>query len=171
MRYLSESEIQTVYNALPHLSVRDQLVVRLALDYGLRRCEIVDLDISDMQQGDYFTVKTRKRGKNRSFKKDPKLRSLINKRILKGAHTTKLVHCGERGIGLVMKRLRDATSLPQIHTHMLRHTFAMRLVDNMRVAALQDVLGHRTLHATGVYIHSTQEEIDAAISKLTSSAP
>lgn len=53
-----------------------------------------------------------------------------------------------------------------IHPHMLRHTFATRIVRKSSTATAQRLLGHRYLSSTQVYTNPDQEDLKAAIGQL-----
>lgn len=52
--------------------------------------------------------------------------------------------------------------------HMLRHTFATRLMRVTSMRVVQGLLGHRQLSSTQIYTHPTQTDHDEAIDKLPS---
>jgi len=47
--------------------------------------------------------------------------------------------------------------------HMLRHTFATRLLKVTNIRAVQDMLGHQRLTTTQIYTHPDQEQLRQAI--------
>jgi integrase/recombinase XerD len=47
--------------------------------------------------------------------------------------------------------------------HMLRHTFATRLLKVTNIRAVQDMLGHQKLTTTQIYTHPDQEQLRQAI--------
>ena len=50
-----------------------------------------------------------------------------------------------------------------VHPHVLRHTFATRLMRTTNTRIVQKLLGHRRLSSTQVYTHPTQEDLQLAI--------
>jgi len=50
-----------------------------------------------------------------------------------------------------------------VHPHVLRHTFATRLMRTTNTRIVQKLLGHRRLSSTQVYTHPTQEDLQVAI--------
>lgn len=50
-----------------------------------------------------------------------------------------------------------------INPHMLRHTFATRLLKVSNLRIVQDALGHKSISSTQVYTHTTFDELDAAM--------
>ncbi len=53
-----------------------------------------------------------------------------------------------------------------IHPHMLRHTFATRIVRKSSTATAQQLLGHRYLSSTQVYCNPDQQDLKEAIQQL-----
>lgn len=50
-----------------------------------------------------------------------------------------------------------------VHPHVLRHTFATRLMRTTNTRIVQELLGHRRLSSTQVYTHPNQEDLQTAI--------
>ncbi len=53
-----------------------------------------------------------------------------------------------------------------VHPHVLRHTFATRLMRTTNTRIVQKLLGHRRLSSTQVYTHPTQDDLQRAIKGL-----
>ena len=53
-----------------------------------------------------------------------------------------------------------------IHPHVLRHTFASRLMRKTNVRVVQELLGHKHLTSTQVYTHPNGEDLKQAIDSL-----
>lgn len=62
-------------------------------------------------------------------------------------------------------------SILNIHLtpHMLRHTFATRLMRKTNASIVQQLLGHATLSSTQIYTHPTSADLSNAISALSNS--
>ncbi|KKM98261.1 hypothetical protein LCGC14_1159640 [marine sediment metagenome] len=54
----------------------------------------------------------------------------------------------------------------RITPHMLRHTFATRLLKVTNIRAVQDALGHARLSTTQIYTHTSTDELRQAIDQL-----
>jgi len=54
----------------------------------------------------------------------------------------------------------------KIHPHMLRHTFATRLMKIANASIVQQLLGHKHLTSTQIYCHPDAEDLKTAIDKL-----
>jgi len=63
---------------------------------------------------------------------------------------------------IIRSAAMDAFNRP-VHPHVLRHTFATRLMRTTNTRIVQKLLGHRRLSSTQVYTHPTQEDLQVAI--------
>lgn len=53
-----------------------------------------------------------------------------------------------------------------IHPHILRHTFATRMLQLTDIRTVQELLGHESLSSTQIYTHVTPASLTAAINNL-----
>ena len=53
-----------------------------------------------------------------------------------------------------------------IHPHILRHTFASRLLRITNIRVVQELLGHKSLQTTQIYTHPNQDDLVTAINGL-----
>ncbi len=53
-----------------------------------------------------------------------------------------------------------------IHPHVLRHTFATKLMRVVNARVVQQLLGHKNLSSTQVYTHPNQDDLTKAINQL-----
>ena len=54
----------------------------------------------------------------------------------------------------------------RIHPHVLRHTFATRLMRITKLSVVQELLGHKSLSSTSIYLHPSSVDTTTAIEKL-----
>jgi integrase len=55
--------------------------------------------------------------------------------------------------------------------HMLRHTFATRLMRQCNMRIVQQLLGHSSLQATQIYTHPNTQDLQTAINALNTTSP
>lgn len=53
-----------------------------------------------------------------------------------------------------------------IHPHVLRHTFASRLMRTVNVRIIQELLGHKNISSTQIYTHPNHDDLKKAIESL-----
>lgn len=54
----------------------------------------------------------------------------------------------------------------EINPHMLRHTFATRLMKKANIRVVQELLGHKCLTSTQIYTHPNGQDLKSAIGEL-----
>jgi integrase/recombinase XerC len=153
--------------ATPDL-MRDAAMFELLYSSGLRRAELVALDVDDgrldLRQGE-VTV-TGKGARTRTVPVGAKaceaLKRWIDARQQLAAPGERALFVGRRGkrIGasLVGARLRAWARrrglAEHVHPHMLRHSFATHLLQSSQdLRAVQELLGHASISTTQVYTH------------------
>lgn len=152
---------------------RDRAVLELLYSTGLRRAEVVALDLSDLDlTGGMVLVRRGKGGKGRLVPLgETAARAVLA--YIQGARsswitspsTTALFlaasHCGQTGrrlssasIRLTVTRAAARAGLGRITPHSLRHAMATHLVRaGADVRHVQEILGHARVSTTEVYAH------------------
>jgi len=144
---------------------RDQLIVELLYQTGIRLSELIELRDGQIHNN---TVKViGKRNKERLIPISKELNQFIERfRLLKvknGVISPYLLTL-ENGNKLYPKfvyrkinsYLRKVTNLEKCSPHVLRHTFATHMLNNgAGLETLKDLLGHANLSATQVYTHNS----------------
>ncbi|MCF8424479.1 MAG: tyrosine-type recombinase/integrase [Bacteroidia bacterium] len=150
---------------------RDQLILDLLYQTGMRRSELTHLKESDI---DLFNSTIKVLGKRNKERIIPI--SLPLKRNLKSYLKVKeelnlsnmMLLVSEKGNTLseqavyksVKKYLAQITTIQKKSPHVLRHTFATHLLNNgADINAVKDLLGHANLSATQVYTHNTIDKL------------
>ena len=154
--------------------LRDALIVLLIYTSGLRLSELVEANIGDLS-ADYTTLRVM--GKGRKERVQPILSSLVE--VLKkyfiqissqNICTTQkkaliLSNKGERISRrtvqrIVERKLKDVGVQGKTSPHVLRHTFATRVLnEGGDLREIQELLGHSSLKATQVYTHLDIERL------------
>ena len=55
-----------------------------------------------------------------------------------------------------------------IHPHVLRHTFASRLMKRTNIRVVQQLLGHTSITSTQIYTHPDSDDLQKAINDIDS---
>lgn len=161
-------------------ATRNQALVVLLLNTGLRSDEACSLEISDLEMGERQGILLVRSGKGRKQRRIP-----LNKQARQALSAWLLIRpdagdpgvfLGRRGNQLSTSALRRIVSdlayaakldPQEVSPHTLRHTFAKRLVDQSvsleKVAAL---LGHSNLNTTRIYLTPGQQDLTNAVETL-----
>ncbi len=155
--------------------VRDWLIIEMLYLTGIRRSELVKLEISDI---DFSGKVLRIHGKGKKDRQIPvpdRLLQLIEHylRLKKNFFAGKTYDSDkllvtDKGKALypefvnrrVKRLLSSITSLERLTPHVLRHSFATHLLNNgADINAIKELLGHSSLAATEVYTHNSFEKL------------
>jgi len=162
--------------------VRDYLITLLMLDAGLRVGEAVKLKVYDLFFGKSPVLalivrsEIAKRHVERSIPMSERLRSTIAamyslNRSWQHAQCTDWAFKMDgserplttRTVQIIIKAAsRRAIDRP-IHPHVLRHTFATRLMQKTNIRVVQKLLGHASLVTTQIYTHPNSQDLSNAI--------
>jgi len=188
---LSEAQVFTL---MKHLEVRclnyndglrDYLIVSFMLHAGLRLGETMQLTLSAVLLEGVILESVHLDG---SITKSGKSRSIPMCKSLKGSllqyltykkrtawHVDGLLFPGEISLTqplsnrTVQKFLEKESLLclgVAVHPHMLRHTYATRMMRLTDLRTVQELLGHSSVRSTQVYTHPDQEDLKKATDKL-----
>jgi integrase/recombinase XerD len=180
--FLSQEQCDTFLNTIEKKSTswyreRDLTLVKLLLRTGLRRAEIVRLNISDIDLSKH-TIKVVRKGNREEY-------VLIHNELEKDL-TKYLKHIkrqGEEPLFLSKKGKRlSASSIwhliklyshkaglnENVTVHSLRHTFATTLLSkSLPLPFIQALMGHRSSQTTSRYLHIQNNQLSEAFNKVS----
>jgi len=149
--------------------LRNQLICELAWGSGLRRAEIVGLDIDDIDMSEQTAIVTGKGSKQRVVPLTSKSIELMREYLsARGGFHGALI-LSTRGINKrlqlehVSKIVREKTGLT---THRFRHACATHMLQNgCDLRSLQILLGHAELTMTAWYAQTSKKGIAKVLNK------
>lgn len=149
------------------LSLRNRLIVELAYGSGLRRMELVKLDIDDTDLENRTVFVNGKGGKNRIVPVTEKAFSCIREYCAERRAWTGplLVSCSGRRLSshAVYQILKEKLG---IRPHQLRHACAGHMLKNgCDIRIIQELLGHKDLKATQIYTQVNKEDLREVVNK------
>ncbi|WP_449074353.1 tyrosine-type recombinase/integrase [Ruminococcus sp.] len=164
---LTDNEVKLLLNSfepLTFLGERDKLMCMLMLDCGLRRGEVVNLKLSDIDKSKRTMIINGKGSKQRivPFGKTVKnqLMRYLALRTEKPCYSDSLFLTVEREpitantIKMLFQRLKSSSGISRLYPHLLRHTFATNyILQGGNLEVLRVLLGHSSISITQIYIH------------------
>ena len=174
--FLNEEEVCSLLSAPPTdtvIGLRDRALLVLLYGTGIRASECAHLRCADVDLSDMTIRVVGKGGHERVIPLNNQVaRSLRQYQIARGtlARTERFFR-SRRGRGLsrnaVYDRVRVAARKARIDKrvspHTLRHTFATHLVKaGVGIVTIRDLLGHRCIGSTQVYLHTTAHDLRRA---------
>ncbi|PQL95273.1 tyrosine-type recombinase/integrase [Apibacter adventoris] len=172
----SEDEIKALENTFIDIDqtlsefekTRNQLIFEIFYQTGIRRMELINLKISEI---DFYECTIRiigKRNKERQIPITKNLKEKLNQYISLKEDNHEYLFTNNKGeilkekfvYNLINKYLSKVTSKQKKSPHMLRHTFASHLLHNgAELNSIKEILGHSSLAATQIYTHSNIDDL------------
>ena len=170
-----ETEVLTV--PAVRIARRDEAILTLILYTGIRVGELVDLRLSDVEIGER-SGRVKITGKGRKYREVPlhvsarhALEDWLTVRpddeetdhffVGKGGSMT------PRGVQQRLAKIGDVAGV-KVTPHILRHTFATRLLREAKVdiVTTSNLMGHENITTTTIYTQPTEADLEKAVAKL-----
>lgn len=176
-KFVKEEEINSLLDRIEfpqdHSGLRDQLIIELLYNTGIRLSELTGLRSSDVNE---FNGEIKVLGKRNKERIIPVSKNLI--RLIKNYNNVKsgtfnnykgdyliVSNEGKKAYPMLIYRsvkkfLGLVSNLDVKSPHVLRHTFATHLLNKgAELNALKELLGHANLSATQIYTHNSLEKL------------
>jgi site-specific recombinase XerD len=186
IKSVSESDLETIFTTLiekrtTYTGCRNLAIIALLLDSGIRRGELLSLNLNSVDITRKRIKVSGKSGDRTAFFSELAANLLTeylnNFRLIQDNSPQSALWLTARGEKLsydgfsVLVRRINASSGVEFHAHQLRHTFASMLAANgMNVFTLKEMLGHSNITTTQIYISQNADKLQrshAANSPLT----
>lgn len=172
--FLSENEVNQFVDAIDHDLIR--LVAQTLYYTGLRISECLNLQVDDVDlEENLIYVKHGKGNKDRVIPINPKLKELLldykaNWRVESDYFFATRIS-GTLSSTSVARVFRETTKKlgwkKKVTAHILRHSFASKLVkNNVHLVKISKLLGHSSLKTTSIYVHSHIDDLKDAVNTL-----
>lgn len=173
----SENEVTAVLNQISNPvgfeAIRDKLIIDLFYTTGMRRAELIQLKIENVNFSNHTIKVLGKRNKERILP----LLSVVSQQLIQytneRAHLEKITDTNYFFLTKKGLKLNNSFVYRLINTyfstvsnkvkkspHVLRHTFATHLLNNgADLNSVKELLGHSSLASTQIYTHSSLVEL------------
>src|SRR5574344_210002 len=163
-----------IFNDIPYASIRNRLIIMMLYCTGMRRAELANLKLQELDTSRYLFKITGKGSKIREIPIIPFL--LENILLYLQSRKSSFPNCDnssffltDKGDPLYLKFVNNTVkkelgSLKEFSgeksPHILRHSFATHLLNNgADINSIKEVLGHSSLAATQIYTHNSFEQL------------
>lgn len=166
-------------------ALRNYTMALLMVDAGLRVGELVKLQRADLfvSNSPVNTLLIRggiaKSGKDRTVPLSVRVRETLQQSFDLGKDDYQYaesmyffrpnefdVHLTTRQVERIIRTAAIKSIGRPVHPHVLRHTFATRLMQRTNVRVVQELLGHSSVVSTQIYTHPNEEDKKHAIQQL-----
>lgn len=150
------------------LYLRNALIIHLMLDGGLRKSEVINLNVNDIDlDKNVIYINNSKYNKSRVIPLSSVIKNLYNAYLIDREYseiglmnnTPLLIKSDDKRITSdtiksLFRRLKKQSGIDRIHPHLLRHTFATSyLMQGGNLEQLRIILGHSDYNVTRHYLH------------------
>ena len=150
--------------------LRDKVIIELLYTTGIRRAELLGLEVQSINFAEGSIKVFGKRSKERIIPLLPECIKLLQTYIIErnkiADHQFLIVtDKGEKAYAnfvyrIVHKYLGEVTTIDKKSPHVLRHSFATHLLNNgADINDIKELLGHANLAATQIYTHNSFEKL------------
>ena len=166
-RLLDESDFGEGFSG-----IRDRMIILMFYSTGVRRAELIGLNVADVDFSAHMIKVTGKRNKQRlipfgeELEEEMKVYLSARTEYYEGESDAFFVRKNGKpltptDVGSIVKRnLSKVVTLKKRSPHVLRHTFATSMLNHQaELETVKELLGHASLAATEVYTHTTFEEL------------
>lgn len=174
--FVRENDMDRILDEIPFKEgfegCRDRMILEMFYTTGVRLSELIGLDDVDVDFSSKLIKVTGKRNKQRLIPFGSELEEdlLIYIKVRNEALPERSSSLFVRKNGLrmypvqvyrlVRRSLSKVVALKKRSPHVLRHSFATAMLnDNAQLGAVKELLGHESLATTGIYTHTTFEEL------------
>ncbi|WGD35114.1 tyrosine-type recombinase/integrase [Olleya sp. YS] len=179
----SEQEVADVLDQINHNQsfegIRNKLIIELFYSTGIRRIELINIKLKDVDLENKTIKILGKRNKERvipllKLVTESISKYLIQRNQLENISNNEYLFLTKKGVKiyetLVYRIINDyfslASSKVKKSPHILRHSFATHLLNQgAELNAVKELLGHSSLAATQVYTHNSIAELKKVYAK------
>ncbi len=183
-QFVNKESIEAIMNLPDNTAYegsRDLAILELLYGSGIRRGELIGLNIGDIDFHSGTIKVTGKGNKQRILPMTEKAAAAVTQYLLKRSEILSEQGKTENAVFLSKKKsritpatvnnilskyLKEVSEIEQKSPHIMRHSFATHLLDNgADILVVKELLGHESLSTTQVYTHVTVERLKQIYNK------
>jgi len=157
MKSLTREELAGLFEQARQVSELDYFMLLVTFNHGLRACETISLDRSNIQ-GEYLVVQRLKKSEKTT---QPLMEDEKAALLALASVPDKFFPISKRTFERKMQRYGKAAGIPpfKCHPHALKHTTGrLAYLGGMGIPEIQKWLGHKNGGNTMKYMEATEEE-------------
>lgn len=164
---LSNDEINLLLREISNMSLKHQLVVLLLLATGVRRTELVNIKLENIDFEKNCIILDFTKTKNIRTCFFTNEISLLIKKFVK-VYQPKLylfeaspgIHLKPARISKILEKIKVCLNLDKLSAHQFRHTFGTIIYNSsMDIELTRELLGHSNYNMTRRYIHNSKDKL------------
>ncbi len=166
---ISENELKLIFNYVDNLENKGnanqyQMMIYLLYDTGIRQSKLLQIKLHDINlEKNHIIIRASKSIEDRAvfLSNDMHKRLSDYKPIANNDGFLFYNHLRDRcfnrnDLKLFYRRIKKATKIDRLHSHMFRHTYATDLIElDVPLFVVQKQLGHASIKTTEIYYHSS----------------
>ena len=177
-QYLTDKEVQNIFSIQlfhkPWFGIRNKFLLLLLVNSGLRVSEVVNIKMTDIDTDDNFIVVSGKGDKVRYvyYPSGDSFKKYFDEWLSQRPESDYLL-CTKKGKSMTTRNVQKIISSifnysgieknairTSLGPHLLRHTFATKLVNkNVNMGIIQELLGHSDISTTTRYAHVRKDSL------------
>ncbi len=153
-------------------AVRDYCIMELFYSSGIRCAELCKIHVDDINFEDgSILIWGKGRYQRHAFfgsKAEQAMRKHLHGRTIGSLFQStwhRVNRLGERAVRLIIKKICTKAGMPEMHPHLFRHAFATHLAHKVNLRELQELMGHRSIKSTMLYIAESPDNLIKIIRK------
>ena len=180
---LNDIELNKLLKAPEHIKnnknlIRDKLILTLLAYTGLRRQELIDLNWNNVNLGEnWMIIRKSKNKQSRVIPLHPKVTELLEAYLTQRLPLKdKALFTGNQGnrinknslVNIFSRYLKiSGIKNKKYSLHSMRHSFATQLLSkNVNLISIQQLMGHKRIDSTEIYLHITSKDLKDSINSL-----
>jgi integrase len=166
-----KEKLEQIKDLLRHRSIRDEFLFTLGINSGLRISDLLPLRVCDVKDKTHITIKEKKTSKEKRFKINSNLRTVIDDYIRRMEEDEFLFASRKTGLPIrreqaykILNNVAKEVGLDEIGCHTMRKSFGFHFYQKTKdVALLQELFNHSAPSVKLKYIGINQDIMDKAI--------